>query len=118
MEEESADKEEGTESEDPDGIEGITKEFIVHLARAVKDAQQEKKMLLPLQQPRALYLRLPVGEGIQRRLTFKLKGGDSAKEGSPGPSRKNNHTEGAPRQDAKGIGCHTQTPFLNPNPFH
>ena len=43
LEEESTNKEEGTESEDPDGIEGITKEFIVHLACAVKDTQQEEK---------------------------------------------------------------------------
>ena len=35
-------EEESADSEDPDGTEGITKEFIVHLARAVKDAQQEK----------------------------------------------------------------------------
>ena len=40
--EESADKEECIDSEDPDGIEGITKVFIVCLARAEKDAQQEK----------------------------------------------------------------------------
>ena len=42
LEEESADKEEGAESKDPDAIEGITEEFIVHITRAVKDAQQEK----------------------------------------------------------------------------
>ena len=28
---------------DPDGIKGVTEEFIVCLARAVKDAQQEEK---------------------------------------------------------------------------
>ena len=38
LEEEMANKEECADSEDPDGIEGITEEFIVHLARAVKDA--------------------------------------------------------------------------------
>ena len=38
LEEESNDKEEGIESEDLDGIEGITEEFIVCLARVVKDA--------------------------------------------------------------------------------
>ena len=43
LEEESADKEGGVESEDPNGIEGVTKEFIVGLTRAVKDAQQEEK---------------------------------------------------------------------------
>ena len=43
LEKESVDKEKCINSEDPDGIEGITEEFIVHLARAVKDAQQEEK---------------------------------------------------------------------------
>ena len=43
LEEESANKEEGIESEDPNGIQDITKEFIVHLARAVKDSQQQEK---------------------------------------------------------------------------
>ena len=43
LEEESTKKEEGAESEDPNGIKGVTEEFIMHLARAVKDAQQEEK---------------------------------------------------------------------------
>ena len=34
------DDEEGTDSKDPDGLDGITEEFIV---RAVKDAHQDKK---------------------------------------------------------------------------
>ena len=42
LEEEGSDKEGGTESEDPDSIKGVTEEFIVCLARAVKHAQQEK----------------------------------------------------------------------------
>ena len=43
LEEESAEKEEGAESEDPYCIKGITEEFIVHLTRAVNDAQEEEK---------------------------------------------------------------------------
>ena len=43
LEEESTDKEESAESKDLDGIKGITEEFIMHLARAVKYAQQEEK---------------------------------------------------------------------------
>ena len=43
LEEKSSDKEEGTESKDPNGINGVTEEFIVCLTRAVKDAQQEEK---------------------------------------------------------------------------
>ena len=38
-----AEKKGGIKSEDPNGIEGVTEEFIVCLARAVKDAQQEEK---------------------------------------------------------------------------
>ena len=43
LEEESAKKDEGVDSEDPDGIKGITEEFMVCLVRAVKDAQKEEK---------------------------------------------------------------------------
>ena len=43
LEEDSTKKEEDAESKDPDGIEGMTEEFIVHLARAVKDVQQGEK---------------------------------------------------------------------------
>ena len=37
LEEESAEKDEVVDSEDPDSIEGVTEEFMVHLVRAVKD---------------------------------------------------------------------------------
>ena len=43
MEEEGSDEEVGTESEDPDGIDGMTEEFIICLARAVKEAQEDEK---------------------------------------------------------------------------
>ena len=39
LEEEDANEGEDPESNDPDGIEGVTEEFMVWLARAVKDAQ-------------------------------------------------------------------------------
>ena len=43
LEEEDADNGEELESDDPDGIEGVTEEFMVQLARAVKDAQMDEK---------------------------------------------------------------------------
>ena len=43
LEKESADNEECIDSKDPDGIKGVTEEFIVCLAIAVKGAQQEEK---------------------------------------------------------------------------
>ena len=43
LEEEDADDGEDPESDDPDGIERVTEEFMVWLARAVKDAQRDEK---------------------------------------------------------------------------
>ena len=43
LEEEEVDGCEEPESDDPDEIEGVTEEFMVQLARAVKDAQADEK---------------------------------------------------------------------------
>ena len=43
LEEEGSDKEVGAISEDPDGLDGMMGEFIICLARGVKEAQQEEK---------------------------------------------------------------------------
>ena len=43
LQEESAKKDEEVESEDPDGLNGVMKEFMVHLAWAVEDTQMEEK---------------------------------------------------------------------------
>ena len=45
-EEESAEKDEEVESKDPDGIDGVTEEFMVHLVRAVKDTQMEESIVI------------------------------------------------------------------------
>ena len=43
LEEEGSEEEVGAESEDLDGINGMMEEFIVHLARAVKETQEDEK---------------------------------------------------------------------------
>ena len=43
LEEEDADDSEDPESDDPGGIEGVTEEFMIRLARVVKDAQTDEK---------------------------------------------------------------------------
>ena len=43
LEEEDADDSEDLESDDPNGIEGVDEEFMVRLARVVKDAQMDEK---------------------------------------------------------------------------
>ena len=43
LDEEGFDEGEDQESDDPNGIEGITEEFMVQVARVVKDAQMDEK---------------------------------------------------------------------------
>ena len=43
LEEEDTSDDKDPESDDPDRIKGVTEEFMVHLARAVKDAQADEK---------------------------------------------------------------------------
>ena len=43
LEEESAKRQEEEETEDPDSIDGVTEEFMVHLACTMKDTQVEEK---------------------------------------------------------------------------
>ena len=43
LDEEDADNGEDPESDDPEGIKGVMKDFMVQLARAMKDAQMDEK---------------------------------------------------------------------------
>ena len=43
LEEEDAGNDEDVESDDPGGIEGVIKEFMVQLAKAIKDTQANEK---------------------------------------------------------------------------
>ena len=43
LEEENTEEDEEVQNEDPDGIKDVMEEFMVHLARAMKDTQKEEK---------------------------------------------------------------------------
>ena len=60
---------------------------------------------------------MSAGEDIKVSYPFKLKRGDGTREDSPDPSSQGDQAKGAPGGDAQVVGCHTQTPFLNPDPF-
>ena len=75
-------------------------------------------MLLPLQQPGTFHLQVTIGEDIEISYPFKPKRADGTGEGSPDPSSQGDQAQGIPRRDAQGTGHCTQTPFLNPDPFH
>ena len=48
LEEENTRRDKDVESKDPEGIGRVNEEFMVHLARAIKDAQVEERALLSL----------------------------------------------------------------------
>ena len=54
LEEEDADIGEEPESNNPNGIEGVTEEFMVQLARAVKDAQTDEQHCYHCSSPNTL----------------------------------------------------------------
>ena len=93
LEEESTEREEEDETEDPDSIDGVTEEFMVHLAWTVKDAQVEEKHCYHCSSPKHFIPDCLPHESLQREYAVKLQGGDSIKEGSPGPSDENDNTK-------------------------
>ena len=60
LEEDSTDKEEGAKSNDPNGIKGVTEEFIVCLAKAVKEAQQDEKCCYHCSSPEHFISKCPL----------------------------------------------------------
>ena len=88
LEEESANKEESVESEDPDGIEGMTEEFIGCLARAVKDAQQEEKCCYHCSSLEHFIWDCPLVKASRMDLHLNWKEGTALKKGAWAPHGK------------------------------
>ena len=117
LEEDSTDKEECINSKDQDGIKGVTQEFVVYLARAVKYAQQEDKHCYHCSNPDHFICDCLLVVASRADSHWNLKKGHATEEGNLRPSRKGDHAKGAPGWDTQGTK-QTQTPFLNPNPFN
>ena len=88
LEEESANKEKYIDGKDPDGIKGITKEFIVHLTRAVKDAQQAEKCCYPCGSPDHLICNNSLVVGSRADLPLNWREGMAPKKGAQAPQEK------------------------------
>ena len=88
LEEQSTDKEEYIDGEDPDGIGGLTKEFIVCLARAVKDIQEVEKHCYHCGSPGHFICNCPLVAGLRAGFPFKPERGDGTKKGPKAPQGK------------------------------
>ena len=102
LEEEDANKGEDQGSDDPDGIKGVTEEFMVQLARAVKDAQADEKHCYHCNSPEHFICNCPLMKTTRDKKQFKQEEGDGDSEGSPDPSKSDEcHEE--PQQEAQEV---------------
>ena len=76
------------EGDDPGGIEGMTEEFMVQLARVMKDTQADEKSCYHCSSPEHFIHNCPLMK-TSRDKKVKWEGGDGINEGSPDPSDNN-----------------------------
>ena len=116
LEEEEADDSEVPESDDPDGIKGVTEEFVVQLARAVKDAQVDEKHCYHCSSPEHFICNFPLMKTARVKKQLNGKEGMATTKGAQALPTKANTTK-SPKGGSRGIKTTSQTPFLNPDLF-
>ena len=83
-----AKKDEEVDSEDPDGIKGVTEEFMVHLARAMKDTQKEEKYCYHCSSLEHFICDCPLVKAPSTNSPLNHKEGMALKKGSQTPQTK------------------------------
>ena len=82
LEEENAGSSEDQESDDPSGIEGVMEEFMVCLARAVKDAQADEKCCYHCSSPDHFIHNCPLIKMSREKKQLNAKEGTAMKKGA------------------------------------
>ena len=85
LEEEDAGNNKDEESNDPSRIKGVTKEFMVHLARAVKDAQMEEKCCYHCSSPEHFITNCPLIKTLRENTQLNGREGMALKKGPQTP---------------------------------
>ena len=117
LEEEGADDDEDPESDDPDGIEGVTEEFLVWLARVVKDAQMDEKHCYHCSSPEHFICNCPLMKTTRDKKQLNGKEGMAMMKGALDPSNHYECHKEPPEGGSGSVKTTLQTPFLNPDPF-
>ena len=116
LEEEDADDGRDPENDDPGGIEGVMEEFMVQLARAVKDAQADKKCCYHCSSPKHFIHNCPLMKTARDKKQLNGKEGMAMMKGAQTPLTTMNAAE-PPKGGSRGVKTTSQTPFWNPDPF-
>ena len=114
---EDADDVEDSESDDPDGIEGVMEEFMVWLARAVKDAQMDERCCYHCSSPEHFIHNCPLMKTARDKKQLNRKQGMVMAKGAQTPPKAMNPIKSPQKEGSGGIEPYSQTPFLNPDPF-
>ena len=117
LEEEDADDGEDPESDDPAGIEGVTEEFMVQLARVVKDAQTDEKHCYHCSSSEHFIHNCSLMKTARDKKQLKWEGGDGNDEGSPDPSNHDKCHKEPPEGGSGSIKTPLQTALLESGPF-
>ena len=116
LEEESAKRGKEVESEDPDSIDRVMEEFMVHLAGAVKDTQMEEKCCYHCSSLENFIHDCPLVKTSVVKSHLNCKEGMAPKKGAR-PLRWKLPCQVTPGGGHQGVGWCMQTPFLNPDAF-
>ena len=85
LEEEDTSDDEDQESDNPGRIEGVTEEFMVHLAKAVKDAQADEKHCYHCSSPEHFICNCPLVKTSREKKQLNGKEGMASMKGAQTP---------------------------------
>ena len=117
LEEEDADDGKDPESDDPSGIEGVLEEFMVWLARVVKDTQADEKWYYHCSSPEHFICNCPLLKTSRDKIQLNGKEGMASMKGAQTPPTTMSTMKSPQMEAPKGVKTTLQTPFLNLNPF-
>ena len=116
LEEEDAGDGKDPESDDPGGIEGVTEEFMVHLARVVKDAQADEKCCYYCSSPEHFICNCLLVKTSRDKKQLNGKEGMAMMK-EPRPLRPQQVPQRAPRQRLLRYKKHHTYSLLESRPF-
>ena len=88
LEEESTEREDKDKTKDPYGIDGVTEEFMVHLAWAMKDTQAEEMHCYHCSSPKHFIHDCPVVRASKKNMQLNHKEGMASRKGAQTPQMK------------------------------
>ena len=100
LEEEDADDGEDPESDDPGGIEGVMEQFMIRLARVVKDAQTDKKHCYHCSSPEHFICNCPLMKTARDKKQLNRKEGMAMMKGGWTPLTTTNAIK-SPQKEAQ-----------------